>query len=534
MSAFTSGKFDALIIGAHTGGTSDLHISDSGTKLLSEPAKTHILNALASSRWKGKKGEARVVYGVKDIAGVDILTVVGLGKKTDDEIKRRETARSAVSPLICPKALQFPFKLLRHKIASGISSIRSLSSDTVFKIATEDLSSAFGAAEGTFLSQYSYDELKDPKSRSKPAEVELVAQAENAEAKEAWNRGKVYAEGQNLARRLAETPANFMTPTIFAEEVTKVFQSVPSVELTVRDKSWMEEKGMGSLLSVSQGSAQPPKIVEFHYKGGSSDTKPVLLVGKGVTFDSGGISLKPAADMAAMRGRCDMGGAAITAGLLYSAAKLKLPINIIGIVGLTENMPSGTATKPGDVFKAMNGITIEVDNTDAEGRLVLADCLYYGCTTYSPRVCIDFATLTGAMMIALGDVYTGVFSTSDDLWARLNKAGKMSGDPLWRMPFDGEYKKQMKSATADIKNVGGRPGGACTAAIFLREFIPGLPKEGDDDATANGGSEPIQYAHFDVAGVMQTTSVGTRLKTRLRCMSGRPLRSVLDFLRTGA
>ncbi|KAJ3333625.1 hypothetical protein HDU93_008437, partial [Gonapodya sp. JEL0774] len=206
---------------------------------------------------------------------------------------------------------------------------------------------------------------------------------------------------------------------------------------------------------------------------------------------------------------------------------LNLPVNIVGITGLTENMPSGTATKPGDVFKAMNGITIEVDNTDAEGRLVLADCLYYGCTAFKPSVCIDFATLTGAMMIALGDVYTGVFSTSEELWSKLDKSGKSSGDPLWRMPFDAEYKKQMKSTTADIKNVGGRAGGSCTAAIFLREFIPGLPKDGDEESTA---SDVIQYAHFDVAGVMTTSSAAGYLN--FKGMSGRPLRSVLDYLRT--
>ncbi|KAJ3319551.1 bleomycin hydrolase [Gonapodya sp. JEL0774] len=286
MSVFSASKYDALIVGVHSNASGDstastLELSEAGTQLLSEPARKHILSSLTSSRWKGKKGEARTLFGVKDVTGVDIVAVVGLGKKTEDGTKNRETARSAA--------------------AAAISSIRALSSDTVFKIATEDLSSAFGAAEGAFLSQYSYDELKDTKSRVKFAEVELVGPVENPSAKKEWVQGSVYAEGQNIARRLAETPANLMTPTIFAEEAKKVLGSLP-VEIIVRDKPWMEEKGMGSFLSVSQGSAQPPKIVEYHYKGGATDAKPVLLVGKGVTFDSGGISLKPAADMAAMRG----------------------------------------------------------------------------------------------------------------------------------------------------------------------------------------------------------------------------------------
>jgi aminopeptidase len=233
---------------------------------------------------------------------------------------------------------------------------------------------------------------------------------------------------------------------------------------------------------------------------------------------SGGISLKPSAHMDLMKG--DMGGAATVAGALYGISKLQLPINVVAVTPLCENMPSGTATKPGDVTKAMNGKSIEILDTDAEGRLILADALYYISSKYNPKSLIDLATLTGAMDVALGDVFAGVFTNSDELWQDLEKAGKKTSDPFWRMPLDDGYLKEMQeSFVADFNNLGkGRSGGACSAAAFLKEFVDGLDKE-----------DPIAWAHIDIAGVMDSQSTNGY---NIKGMSGRPTRSLVEYIRS--
>lgn len=241
---------------------------------------------------------------------------------------------------------------------------------------------------------------------------------------------------------------------------------------------------------------------------------------QGVCFDSGGISIKPSDGMAAMK--ADMMGAADVVAAAYAVTQLELPINLIAVCGLTENLPSGTATKPGDVVVAMNGKSIEVDNTDAEGRLVLADCLYYVSSTYKPHKILDLATLTGAMMIALGSPYTGFFPSSQELSDSLVEAGKVAGDKLWPMPLDATYLGQMKSQTADLKNVGGRPGGACTAAAFLKEFVEGLPKE-------DGEKGEVEWAHVDIAGVMSAGEVDPAYLKK-GAMTGRPMRALVEWL----
>uniref|UniRef100_A0A2I3H9G2 Cytosol aminopeptidase n=1 Tax=Nomascus leucogenys TaxID=61853 RepID=A0A2I3H9G2_NOMLE len=283
-----------------------------------------------------------------------------------------------------------------------------------------------------------------------------------------------------------------------------------SAKLYGRPKSWIEEQAMGSFLSVAKGSDEPPVFLEIHYKGSpNANEPPLVFVGKGITFDSGGISIKASANMDLMR--ADMGGAATICSAIVSAAKLNLPINIIGLAPLCENMPSGKANKPGDVVRAKNGKTIQVDNTDAEGRLILADALCYA-HTFNPKVILNAATLTGAMDVALGSGATGVFTNSSWLWNKLFEASIETGDRVWRMPLFEHYTRQVVDCQlADVNNIGKyRSAGACTAAAFLKEFVT-HPK----------------WAHLDIAGVMTNKDEVPYLR---KGMTGRPTRTLIEFL----
>jgi len=324
-----------------------------------------------------------------------------------------------------------------------------------------------------------------------------------------------------------------MTPTIFSDRAKKEFEGVANVTLNVYDEAWAKEKGMRTFLSVAAGTEEPAKFVEVIYKGAGKggDATDVAFVGKGITFDSGGISLKPGADMKAMR--ADMGGAATVLSAMLAIAKLKLPINMVVCIPLTENMPSGHATKPGDIITSMSGKTIEVDNTDAEGRLVLADALYYATSVYKPKVCIDVATLTGAMMIALGDVYAGAFVTDDKLWQDLNTAAIAEHDEFWRMPFSDVYLEYINKTGSDLCNTGGRMGGSCTAAIFLKQFVHGLvPAEGTAEDSTASNDDKIAYAHIDIAGVMSLSNAAQAYD--VKGMSGKPVRALVEYIRRRA
>ncbi|CAJ0829120.1 19602_t:CDS:2 [Entrophospora sp. SA101] len=371
-------------------------------------------------------------------------------------------------------------EIARNASAVGV---RSLRENNAKNILVDVMTNEHGAAEGAILGLYNYDTLKSL----------------------SWETGLIYAEAQNFARTLMEAPANYMTPTNFTEYVQSKFNRLSNVEIIVRDKDWVEEKKMGSFLSVSKGSDEPLKFLEMHYKGGSdkSPSSLLALVGKGVTFDSGGISLKPSSNMSEMK--ADMGGGAAVSASLYGIAKLRLPINVVATIPLCENMPSGYATKPGDVVIAMNGKSIEVGDTDAEGRLILADALYYTSSTFKPHTLIDMATLTGAMGVALGNVYSGVFTNSNVLWQQLSSSSKKTNDRFWRMPLEDAYKKGLeKSSVADLVNVGG-------------DRI----KDADE-------LNCIRYAHIDIASVMLTTDdSGYNIKG----MSGRPTRSIIEFAR---
>jgi leucyl aminopeptidase len=295
----------------------------------------------------------------------------------------------------------------------------------------------------------------------------------------ALHRGLAIAGGVRLAKDLGNLPGNICTPTYLAEQAGELAKSY-NLQIEVLERPEMEKLGMGSLLSVARGSRQPPKLIVLQYKKGKASQKPIALVGKGITFDAGGISLKPAGEMDEMK--YDMCGAASALGTLKAVAELDLPINLIVVIPASENLPDGDANKPGDIVTSMSGQTIEVLNTDAEGRLVLCDAMTY-VEKYEPETVVDIATLTGACVIALGHHVSGLFGNDDSLVKELTNAGDESFDRAWHMPMWDEYQDQLKSNFADMANIGGRPGGSITAACFLSRF-----------------AKKFNWAHLDIAG----------------------------------
>ncbi len=323
---------------------------------------------------------------------------------------------------------------------------------------------------------------------TKPSANEAVSWArfslacEKAQAKavsEGLERGRALASGIGLARELANRPANHATPTVLAETAQAMGKEF-GFKVEVLDRKACEKLGMGSFLAVAQGSDEPLKFIVAHYQGAAKAQAPIVLVGKGITFDTGGISLKPGPEMDEMK--FDMGGAASVLGTLRAVAELKPKVNLVVIVPACENMPSGRAVKPGDVVKSMSGKTIEILNTDAEGRLILCDALTYA-ERFKPAAVVDVATLTGACVIALGHVHSGLYASDEDLATELLLAGQAALDTAWRMPLDEEYEEGLKSHFADLPNIAGRAGGSITAALFLKQF-----------------TSAYKWAHLDVAG----------------------------------
>ncbi len=324
------------------------------------------------------------------------------------------------------------------------------------------------------------------KDKSKNLERVVIHCGNPKKAAKAYEERHAIANGVCLARDLVNEPANTLGPVEFADIAKSLEKS--GLEVEVLDDDALEELGMGALLSVGQGSAKPSRVAVMQWHGAKSKrSKPIAFVGKGVVFDTGGISIKPAAGMEGMKG--DMGGAACVTGLMLTLAERKANVNAVGLIGLVENMPSGNATRPGDIVTSMSKQTIEVLNTDAEGRLVLADVLWYTQQRFKPKLVIDLATLTGAIMIALGKDFAGLFANDDRLANNLLDAAKKTDEKLWRMPLDASFDKMIKGSTGDIKNLGGRWGGACTAAAFIKRFIDDTP-----------------WAHIDLAGTAMDAS----------------------------
>ncbi len=348
---------------------------------------------------------------------------------------------------------------------------------------------AFGVA----LRAYRFDAHRTKSDEPPPSGTVAFQVARPEAAQAAWAPLSAVAEGIRFCRDLVNEPANVLTTQAFADRLAAMAGLGLAVE--VLDEAQLAELGMRALLAVGQGSAAPSKVVVMEWRGGAEGTAPLALVGKGVVFDTGGISMKPAAGMEEMT--MDMGGAAVVAGVMRALALRHARANVVGLVGLVENMPSGTAQRPGDIVRSMKGDTIEVINTDAEGRLVLADVMWYAQERFRPRALIDLATLTGAIIIALGHENAGVFANDEALVGAFLAAARAEGEGAWRMPLAPAYDKALKSTFADMKNVGGRPAGAVTAAQFLQRFV----------------QEGCAWIHLDIAGVasLQTdTDLGPR------------------------
>lgn len=375
-------------------------------------------------------------------------------------------------------------KALRKAVGAAVGALKS---GGTAKLAVAVLGADLGAAHGEAIATavadatYVYRATKPsaPPAAKLAGVTVIVDKAQQAAVNAGLRTGQAIAAGVELARENANRPGNHCTPTHLANEAKKLAKS-HGLKVEVLDRKDCEKLGMGSFLAVAQGSDEPLKFIVLQYQGGAKNAAPVVLVGKGITFDTGGISIKPAGEMDEMK--FDMGGAASVLGTLRAVAELKPKLNVVGIIPACENMPSGRAVKPGDVVTSLSGQTIEILNTDAEGRLILCDALTYA-ERFKPAAVVDIATLTGACVIALGAIRSGLFSADDGLAQGLLEAGEAAGDLAWRMPLDDEYDEALKSNFADMANVGSRAGGAITAAMFLKRF-----------------TAKLRWAHLDIAG----------------------------------
>ncbi|HEX7875016.1 MAG TPA: leucyl aminopeptidase [Sphingobium sp.] len=380
-----------------------------------------------------------------------------------------------------------------HERAGGALTTRLLTSGAAH-VAVEFVGGASGEnaarlAYGALLRGWRIDTYRTRQAeKAKPTLTKITLVADDADA--AWESLSAVAAGVAFTRELVSEPANILYPESFVERCRHLEQL--GVKITVLDKAAMADLGMGALLGVAQGSVREPRLIAMEWDGsGGAQDKPVVFVGKGVTFDTGGISLKPGAGMEDMK--WDMGGAGAVAGAMKALAGRKAKAHVVGICGLVENMPDGNAQRPGDIVTSMSGQTIEVINTDAEGRLVLCDVITWAQQIYAPEVIVDLATLTGAMIVALGDQYAGIFANDEGLAEDLIAAGKASGDQLWRFPLSDAYNKLIDSPIADMKNMGARYAGSITAAQFIKRFV--------DDG--------VKWAHLDIAGMVWADKPGS-------------------------
>ncbi|VAX13815.1 Cytosol aminopeptidase PepA [hydrothermal vent metagenome] len=422
---------------------------------------------LKSGDIEGKAEQSLMLHNVNGCACERIL-LIGCGKeKNFDDSAYRKALKTASAALLKSGARDAVNFLTELKLAEHSSG---------WKIRQ--------AVEIIEYSRYRPDHLKSKKD-SEPKLHKIVLAISDADelksAKQGLAIGRAIAHGSALTRELGNLPGNICTPTYLAAQAAKLGKQSEQLKVRALGQKQMETLGMGALLSVAKGSRQPPKLIEMNYQGGKKTDKPIILVGKGITFDSGGISIKPSAAMDEMK--YDMCGAASVIGAMAAISELQLPLNVIAVIPSCENLPDGAASKPGDIVTSMSGQTIEVLNTDAEGRLILCDALTYS-EKFKPKAVIDVATLTGACVIALGKHACGLLSNDERLAQLLLDAGEDSGDRAWKMPLWNEYDEQLKSNFADMANIGGREAGTITAACFLARF-----------------SKNFKWAHLDIAGV---------------------------------
>ena len=439
----------------------------------------------------GKRGATLLMTGLPGLAAGRVLAV-GLGKR--DELKEKgyaEAVRAAIKALDGTSIEQAVFATTDAHVA-GLQPADVVRATVV------------AAREAAFRS----DGLKSQKDEpGKLARIVFAADKIDADAtKKAIDEGVALSNGVDLTKELGNLPPNVCTPTYLADTAKKMGRDW-KFKVEVLDAKQMEALKMGSLLAVSQASTQPPKLIVMTYNGGKSKDAPVVLVGKGITFDTGGISLKPGDSMDEMK--YDMCGAGSVLGTMRAVVEMGLKVNVVGVIPTCENMPAGNATRPGDIVTSMSGQTIEILNTDAEGRLILCDALTYS-ERFRPAAVIDIATLTGACVIALGHVNSGLFSPDDALADELLAASKAANDPAWRMPVQDEYQEQLKSNFADMANIGGRPGGSITAACFLSRY-----------------TKAYRWAHLDIAGTAWKSGAA-------KGATGRPVPLLTAFLKARA
>jgi leucyl aminopeptidase len=443
---------------------------------------------------KGKLNEITLLHSMGRLPASRIV-VTGLGKKKELNTNK---VRGAVA------------ETCRYLRGKGVSSVATIVQGAGTNgIKNDDAVQAI--TEGALLGLYAFRRhiTKKENNFGEIKEFTIVGR-EKRQIEKAIVRGKILAEAANWARDMVNEPSNFMTPSNMAEAARQLAKKY-GLKVEVFEKEKMKELGMGGLLGVSQGSQQPPRFIILSYKGSDSDDIDIALVGKGITFDSGGIDIKPSDSMEDMKG--DMAGGASVMAALMALAQLKPKINVTALVPATENMPSGTAMKPGDIITALNGKTIEVINTDAEGRLILSDALSYA-KKLGAKAIVDVATLTGACHVALGSVCSGAFTNNQELVDKIIAAGNETGELMWQLPMYDEYKEQLKSDVADIKNIGSRWGGAITGGKFLEEFIDKIP-----------------WVHLDIAGTYYTDKEKGYI---IKGGTGVPVRTLVNLVLTMA
>lgn len=452
---------------------------DQVAKISSQGLEKRLKSSLDNKVITGKKAEV-IFFRELHFEKFDHVLVVGLGESSDFS---EELVRQTMGTL--------QSHLMTHQIKEAYVQFDGINSGNKHLAACVQ-----AAVEGLSLASYEFDELKTKteekkKEKKSPLAVHLVtSKAEDSKVKTAFHTGQVLAECVNFSRRLGDLPGNLMTPSILASEVQSAAKGT-GIKVTIWNKEKIVKEKMGGLYSVSKGSTQEPRFIIMEYKPAGAPKKPMVYVGKGLTFDSGGISIKPSASMEEMK--YDMCGGANVIGSLLAMAKLKLKVHAIALVPATENMPGPDANKPGDIITARNGKTFEVNNTDAEGRLILSDALAYACEL-KPEFIVDAATLTGAIVVALGNLHTAYFTKNTKLKSKIESAASSSGEWVWNMPLCDFHTKDMKGTFADLSNISSSKGaGSSTAAAFLEQFV----------------EKDIPWAHFDIAGT--AWAVGGRL-----------------------
>jgi leucyl aminopeptidase len=459
-------------------------------QLLDKSSKGALQRILKRGDMNGESGQQLLLYDLPGIQAERIL-LIGLGKQRDFNRKQYAKCVSAVIKGLNRKhAMEAIWGL--SDLESGDFSLSQAITETVIN------------AEASL---YQFNDTKSEVKRNQRPLKRLALLLHDRRhlkvAKKALSQARAIASGIELTKNLANLPGNICTPSYLADQARKLGRNADRLKVKILDEKQMARLGMGALLSVSRGSRQPAKLIIMEYSGGKPDAKPVVLVGKGLTFDAGGISLKPAAAMDEMK--YDMCGGASVFGTIKAALAMELPINLIGVVPASENLPDGDANKPGDIVTSMSGQTIEVLNTDAEGRLILCDALTY-CERYNPGLVIDIATLTGACIVALGNQASGLMANNESLASDLLSAGIDSGDRAWQLPLWDDYQEQLESNFADMANIGGKGAGTITAGCFLSRY-----------------TKKFKWAHLDIAGTAWRS--GTN-----KGATGRPVGLLTQFL----